>query len=226
MARKQPPKGNQTPKPKPDPATMQDIGDLKRDVSGVLRDIADCRRDVADCRHEVTDAVRKRRFWAICVMSVVGFVGFTSLGTILYIQKQILNAAKNMLTKQVETLYEEKNVARVANEVIWNDANNLISKKVDAEVNPIVQNLRRTQEEQSKTLIEFKKNQEKYAKLTLLHDLAIRAESGELQALKGLAEVTKLPDAELAQVAEGVAVHGVRRKEFCEAGIFDWREAG
>jgi len=51
---------------------------------------------------------------------------------------------------------------------------------------------------------------------------------------KQLGDVTAMTRDELSEAVartysnkpcQTVAVHGVQRKEFCEAGIFDWREA-
>lgn len=191
----------QSSKVSEDALLRKDVEELKRCLGGLERDIEDCRRDVRDCRQDVKDALKKRWLRPAFLVFVLAFLGYTSWSGLKDVQEKLLAEAEKRLKQQVEALYEEKNVARVVDEVIRHDANDLIRKMVETEIDPIVRDLRAKQEEQSKILTEFKKDQERYAKLTLLHDLTIKAESGDLPAFRALSKVAEFPEKDLSEAA-------------------------
>ena len=200
MARKQKPKPSQ-PEEQVAPL-LREIENLKRDVSGHTRDIEDCRRDVRQCRKDVDNAVRKRPVWFVLALAVLGFLGYTSWTGIKSIQTKLLEEAEKQLQKQVATLYEEKHVTQVVDHVIRTDANDLIRRTVETQTASILDDLKHKQEEQSQVLTAFRRDQEKYATITLLHDLIIKAESGDVMAFRRLARMATLPDPALSEVAK------------------------
>ena len=204
MARKNMPKPNQPVTVQQFAAVQQELENLKRDTEGHTRDIVDCRRDIKDYRQEVIDAVKKRKLWTGFAVLVLAFLGYTSWTGIESVQKGLLQEAKKQLQKQVAVLYEEKHVAQVVDRVIRNDANDLIRKTTETQVAPIIDNLKRQQEEQSRILDTFKQDQVRYAQITNTSYQIIMAQAGDVQAFKNLAQIAAGTDLELSRAAKQV----------------------
>lgn len=193
MARKTRTSKRRKTKPSSGKAKQQNASDLK------LSEVAALELRISD---DVKRNVKRWLWLPVSILLIIGgFFGVTTYTGVKRLQTKLIAQAKEDLKKQVVDLYDEKNVARVVDDVIKQDANDLIRRKVEMEIDPVVRDIKKQQQEHSQVLADFRKDQEKYAMITLFHDLAFKAENGDVQAYRKLADVANFQDSELSQTA-------------------------
>jgi len=147
------------------------------------------------------------------LLVILGFFGYTSYEGLRRLQEKIIEDAKRDFQKKVETLYKEANVSVMVNTLIKKNAENMIKEKVAEEVSPIIADLKEDQNEYSIILNKFKKEQTKYAEITLLNELSIKAMNGDKNAFITLANLSVRLDSNHSQLAKDT-IRGTYEKYF------------
>jgi hypothetical protein len=158
----------------------------------------------------------------IAVLLTIGaFFSVTTYTGIKTAQKAIIDEARKNFKEDVNTLYKEANVSVMVNTLIKENAENMIKEKVAEEINPIITDLKEDQNEYSKTLNEFKKEQAKYAEITLLNELSIKAINGDKNAFITLANSIQHLDLNHSQFAKDT-IRGAYEKYFGNRISYDY----
>ena len=123
---------------------------------------------------------------------IAGFFGVTTYASIKQLQNRLMDKAKKDFETKIRTLYNETNVAKIVNILIKENAENLIREKTKAEIDPIIEDI--------------KKNQQEYAEITKLNELAINAESGDRQAFEKLERIAFSPNQKYSGFAYRVSL--------------------
>ncbi len=146
--------------------------------------------------HIEKDVKKEMKTWIwkpISIFLVIaGIFGYTTYSGIKKLQDNLIENATKNIKKQIGELYSEKNVSAMVDEVIKDDASNLIKEKVNTEVDPIIKRL--------------EEDQKKYARLTSLQELAINAQSGDRKSYDELINISNDPTSKYAEFANRIAL--------------------
>lgn len=155
------------------------------------------------------------------LLIILGFFGYTGYEGLKKLQEKIIEDARRDFQEKVKILYEEANVSVMVSTLIKENAGNMIKEKVAEEVNPIIAGLKKDQNEYSMILDEFKKEQAKYAEITLLNELSIKAMNGDKNAFITLANLIERLDLNHSQFAKDT-IRGAYEKYFGNRLSYDY----
>jgi len=161
--------------------------------------------------HIAIDVKREVKKWVwrpVAILLIIGgFFGVTTYTGVKNLQKRLIAQAEKDMKKDIKELYNEKNVARVVNDVIRQDANDLIKEQVKTEVEFIMTDLKQKQDEYAQALSALYANQQKYSRIILLNELVLKAQNGDLESFKRLEVFANSSDKEFSVSA----VEAIRR---------------
>lgn len=136
---------------------------------------------------------------------IAGFFGITTYTGIKQLQDKLMVKATEDFEEKINTLYSKKNVGKIVDELVKENTENLIKEKVKEEIDPVIANLKKDQEEYSNTLSKFRQEQQKYAAITLVSELSIKAEHGDRWAFMELCKIADLTNTTYSSFASQVA---------------------